>query len=595
MLTSARDVPGAIVSPREEFATFKGAAGPIGLSSRPGRRGRVIPREALRDMRVTAEIRDLLVNLLPQLSYALEDVEVNSRYGQDKRHVSVLRNGDDTRHLLHIPANVLKKEENRGEFGLLRYMFAGGSRLSIVSPSQAGFPCHSYAMMVDEWKERDDILVSFINWKWLAELKSEPDLLRFADLFEPRLTLSATATVIPKDHPDEESEPEYMPSAVQVPKVDRERIVQTLAKSAASGFSGSTPFYRDLISRADLREEWRQSLSGVWQGDAQSDARNLVTWAIARGVNPQDRKYTTLGSILEALLDQLGYDDQILIVALIYTYHLYCDSHLLAGLAMRYQIPAPAEATAPVPEVPASPSFELREEFSDAELQGLLKREPEFLDVGFLSGAMRRAAGVCRVETADGKPLGTGFLLGQRELLTNYHVVELAAGDDLATKAHNLQFRFRSVTASAGQESAGQLYRPDEDDPVLSSSPVGALDYALIRVEEGISAAEDIWPVEYATTVPRPLAKGMPLNIIGHPLGEAMKLAISGNGIAGVYSDAGLLQYATKALNGSSGSPCFDDSWQLVAIHHAERARSFGAVREGVLLDSIYPEIRHLL
>ena len=74
-----------------------------------------------------------------------------------------------------------------------------------------------------------------------------------------------------------------------------------------------------------------------------------------------------------------------------------------------------------------------------------------------------------------------------------------------------------------------------------------------------------------------------------------MKLAVSGNGIVGIYSDVGLVQYATRAINGSSGSPCFDDNWQPVAIHHAERAKAFGAVREGILLEPIFNEIRDLL
>jgi endonuclease G, mitochondrial len=74
-----------------------------------------------------------------------------------------------------------------------------------------------------------------------------------------------------------------------------------------------------------------------------------------------------------------------------------------------------------------------------------------------------------------------------------------------------------------------------------------------------------------------------------------MKLAPSANGIVGVYEDIGLVQYATRTLNGSSGSPCFDDNWQPVALHHAERAKTFGAIREGVLLEPIVNEVRSLL
>jgi endonuclease G, mitochondrial len=164
-----------------------------------------------------------------------------------------------------------------------------------------------------------------------------------------------------------------------------------------------------------------------------------------------------------------------------------------------------------------SPAFELREPLDEVKLQGLLKREPDFLDVGFLSRAIERAGGICRVETIGGEPLGTGFLIGRRAVLTNYHVVEFAQGQDLEDKAGNLLLRFRSVTAPDGRESEGQAYRSDSHRPLLRSSPVGMLDYALIQVEERITDASDVLPIMYADH--RRLGKGVGLNILGHPQG----------------------------------------------------------------------------
>jgi len=124
-------------------------------------------------------------------------------------------------------------------------------------------------------------------------------------------------------------------------------------------------------------------------------------------------------------------------------------------------------------------------------------------------------------------------------------------------------------------------------------APECLLDYALIQIEERITEMQDITPVTF--TGSQRLRKGMGLNILGHPQGGPMMLSPSGNGVVGVYNDAGLIQYATRALNGSSGSPCFDDDWQPVAIHHAERATHFGSVREGALLGPIFDAIRSLL
>ncbi len=86
------------------------------------------------------------------------------------------------------------------------------------------------------------------------------------------------------------------------------------------------------------------------------------------------------------------------------------------------------------------------------------------------------------METIDDKPLGTGFLVARRLLLTNYHVVEFAPGKDLEEKVRNLQLRFRSVTAATGRESEGLRCFPDPIWPLLHSSPPGALDYVNIQL-----------------------------------------------------------------------------------------------------------------
>ncbi|MFM5947050.1 MAG: trypsin-like serine peptidase, partial [Dolichospermum sp.] len=83
--------------------------------------------------------------------------------------------------------------------------------------------------------------------------------------------------------------------------------------------------------------------------------------------------------------------------------------------------------------------------------------------------------------------------------------------------------------------------------------------------------------------------------VLQHPEGESMKLSISQDGIIGVYQNSGLVQYVNKTAVGSSGSPCFDEDWYLVALHHAQKAKTFGSIREGILFASIYQEIQDFL
>ncbi|MEO0842479.1 MAG: serine protease, partial [Cyanobacteria bacterium J06643_5] len=139
----------------------------------------------------------------------------------------------------------------------------------------------------------------------------------------------------------------------------------------------------------------------------------------------------------------------------------------------------------------------------------------------------------------------------------------------------------------------GQVFKLDNRQPILHYSPTHQLDYVLLQVDEGILDAQDIKPVSWDINyLP---VKGMGINLLQHPGGDSMKISISRDGITGVYQERGLIQYINKTANGSSGSPCFDENGKIVALHHAQRARSFGTIREGILFSAIYQEIKSYL
>jgi V8-like Glu-specific endopeptidase len=64
------------------------------------------------------------------------------------------------------------------------------------------------------------------------------------------------------------------------------------------------------------------------------------------------------------------------------------------------------------------------------------------------------------------------------------------------------------------------------------------------------------------------MPKGAPLLIAQHPQGEPIKLAIDMDAVLGLNGNATRVRYATNTEPGSSGSPCFDMDWTLVALHH---------------------------
>jgi hypothetical protein len=168
---------------------------------------------------------------------------------------------------------------------------------------------------------------------------------------------------------------------------------------------------------------------------------------------------------------------------------------------------------------------------------------------------------VARIETESGRGIGTGWLLsghdwpggsGGRLLVTNAHVVSpierpcagaLYPGDAIA------HFRVAGTRSQLGA--------------VVWSSPAEALDCTVVALENSPA----VQPLEMSTariTLTEPPPR---LYIIGHPGGRDVEFSLQDNLLVGCNDQ--LLHYRTPTEGGSSGSPVFDDSWHVVALHHA--------------------------
>ncbi|MBW4629736.1 MAG: serine protease [Brasilonema octagenarum HA4186-MV1] len=228
----------------------------------------------------------------------------------------------------------------------------------------------------------------------------------------------------------------------------------------------------------------------------------------------------------------------------------------------------------------------------ELQLQGLFQSEPDFWDVGFLKRAIEQITSVCRIEI-NSRKIGTGVLIADNLVLTNYHVLKPNENGDMQTNALNAVLRFGCLSSNSGNETDGLVFKLESQQPILHSSPIDKLDYVLLQVEKRLLDAKDIKPACWdANYLP---VKGMGIHLLQHPEGDSMKISISRDGITGFYQERGLVQYVNKTALGSSGAPCFDDDWKIVALHHAQRAKSFGTIREGILFSAIYQEIKDYL
>jgi hypothetical protein len=215
-------------------------------------------------------------------------------------------------------------------------------------------------------------------------------------------------------------------------------------------------------------------------------------------------------------------------------------------------------------------------------------------------------AQVCQVEVAG--QTGTGFLVGPSALMTNYHVLRPLLDGDVGEEAVAARFDFR--WDADGNFQAGTVYRLADDWHIDASppSPVDEqppqdgvvpdpeqLDYAIVRLapdqETGLPPGKaplakpnlaDPKPMPERGCIPLPegeygFAKETALHILQHPGGNPIKLALDTSGVLDVDKVNGTgfngnrtrVRYRTNTGHGSSGSPCFDAAWNLIALHHA--------------------------
>lgn len=368
---------------------------------------------------------------------------------------------------------------------------------------------------------------------------------------------------------------------------DRRRLREFVA-GVAQQRGGPDLFFRNLIESVD--DELLAKMPGCHPNrSALENTREFLNWCAAYGRNPRDPRYTLLGAILTAMLPELGFEHGSFIAAFISRFHLIPDDDLAETFRVSYQIPA-TETRDEGAATAVGPSFVWKGP-DDEQLQFLLPKPPELLDVGLLQQAIQAATCVCRVHT--GMTVGTGFLVAPRLVLTCRHNFLGETDEEFIQSVRDAELSFGRFSAPDGSESAGQTFRVDDEKPVVTWSPVEKLDFALLQLERRVLEAHSLRPATLLYTAPE--KSGVALNILQHPHGDSMKLCLCANGVTHRDLTSGRLQYITQARAGSSGAPCFNHEWKVVAMHRSEQLRTWGSVREGVLMAAIQHSIKPYL
>lgn len=232
---------------------------------------------------------------------------------------------------------------------------------------------------------------------------------------------------------------------------------------------------------------------------------------------------------------------------------------------------------------------------SRAELELIVNASNDFLDVATWRAELGAAElRICRVEVPrlNGETAyGTGFLIGPSTVITNYHVIEDVLKKNAKPEDIRLRFDYKRLEdgTTLNQGTVYPLvadwltlfspYSQADLNPAAHSLPAeNELDFALLHAK-GTPAKDragrvntDIdSPQRGYFQIPDPpvnLAKGAPLLILQHPEGTYLKLAIDTQSKLETNTNGTRIRYTTNTLPGSSGSPCFNIDWKLVALHH---------------------------
>lgn len=195
----------------------------------------------------------------------------------------------------------------------------------------------------------------------------------------------------------------------------------------------------------------------------------------------------------------------------------------------------------------------------------------DFLPVSFLAEGADKASAVCRVVT--GTSLGSGFLIADGILITNNHVIESrqVASDSIA------EFHFED-----GRDAIRVRIRPDR---VFITDET--LDFTIVGCES--TGIEDIVPIPLQRN-PATVTRHERVSIIQHPRGRPKEVALHDNKVLRVLDR--VVRYSTDTAPGSSGSAVFNNTWQLVALHHAGwKDQNKFVTNEGIRITAIVDEL----
>lgn len=219
-------------------------------------------------------------------------------------------------------------------------------------------------------------------------------------------------------------------------------------------------------------------------------------------------------------------------------------------------------------EVDATEPAAARRGIDDSRVLERIIGDSNMLGIVFLELGTAASRSVGRIHIRVGsRPagFGTGFMVSPRLLMTNNHVLE----DAETARTSRLEFDYQDGIDGLPLQSHFFALDPDTffcTDVELDCTVVAVAPRSLPR--DGLpTVALEAFGFHRTSAVQGKILLGESINIIQHPEGRPKQISLQQNELVDRLDS--FLHYHTDTAPGSSGSPLYNNQWEVVGIHHS--------------------------
>ncbi|WP_350002336.1 DNA/RNA non-specific endonuclease [Pseudarthrobacter sp. WHRI 8279] len=217
------------------------------------------------------------------------------------------------------------------------------------------------------------------------------------------------------------------------------------------------------------------------------------------------------------------------------------------------------------------------------------------LGIAFLELGTAVSRSVGRVIVRDRfqiRSFGTGFMISPRLALTNNHVL----ADAQSARFSRLEFNFQNGLNGLPLAASQFDLEPDAFFRTDAGLDVTVIAVAAASRPDGAGTSVPLAGFGFNRTTKEQgkILLGESINIIQHPEGQEKQLALQQNELIDRFDQ--FLHYHTDTSPGSSGSPLFNNQWEVLGLHHsgvpARNAAGEILTVDGTVWDKTQDELR---